>query len=199
MALAIIGQDSIRDFAEGNKRARMCDVFYDATRTYLLGQFNWPFARRTARLSMLAESPDWVPEGIYPYALPVDCVNVVDLLPEGSRQTWEIRGNILYCAYGADFEVVILYSREVEDATKFSAPFSSLLAVALAVRLAPPLTQDKTLTRAIFEQFEIEKKEAWATDANVGNRLVQNDNDPNTDTFVQAEPCCTDGNQRYPA
>ena len=55
LALAAIGEDSIRDFADGNKRARMCDVFYETTRDYLLGQFDWAFARRQQALQQLNE------------------------------------------------------------------------------------------------------------------------------------------------
>ncbi len=187
LALAALGEDSIRDFDEGNKRARMCDVFYEATRDYLLSAFNWPFARKQLQLNMLAEHEGYLPEGSFAYALPEDCHHPIDLLPEGSMQEWEVRGEELICQYGQDKLIVLLYTKKILDPTKFSSPFTNLLSTALAVRLAMPITHDKELTKTILQQFEAEKREAWATDANIGNTHLHSDDDANKDSFVDAD------------
>jgi len=186
LALASLGEDAIRDFSEGNTRARMCEVFYETSRDYLLGQFDWPFARRQQKLAMLSTPPDWTSDGTYCYALPADCFAPINLWPEGSRHNYEIRGKNLYCQRGEDQDVVLMYSVHVQDPTLFSTGFVNLLALAIAVRLAPTLTQDKQLTQALFQQYEVEKKEVWANDAMQGNEYpFANDDNPDYDTFVR--------------
>ncbi len=194
LALAIIGEDAIRDFDEGNKRARMCYVFYTNTRDMLLGQFNWPFARRQMELARLATAPDWAPEGTYAYALPSDCLMPIDLWPEGTFQEWEVRSNTLYCKYhNEEVPIVLIYTRREVNYALYSTSFVNLLSLALAVKLSPPLTQDKELTKTLGQQYEIAKLNAWGTDANIGNRYKHSDDDPNRDSFVDADYAVTSG------
>lgn len=196
-ALAAIGEDSIRDFSDGNKRARMCDVFYDVTRDYILSQFDWPFARRQKVLQKLAEPQDWTPDGVYSYALPVDCHQPLDLWPEGSMQNFEVRGEELYCENDVEVSqipVVLVYTSVALDPTKFSSQFSQLLAMALAVRICPSITQDKELTKTLFEQYKMTMREAWGTDANIGNKHLHNDDNPAYDSFVDPDYSFTGGN-----
>lgn len=188
LALAAIGEDSIRDFADGNKRARMCDVFYDTSRDYILSQFNWPFARKQLALNKLATSSNWIPEGMIAYALPVDCHQPIDILPEGSMQSWEVLGRELYTRLDSEkYDVVLRYTKYEIDPTKFSAQFYNLLSLAIAVRICIPLTQDKALAKEIFSQYKIESTEAWGVDANIGNKHLHNDNNPALDSFVDPD------------
>jgi len=195
IALAAIGEDSIRDFDEGNKRARMCDVFYETTRDYLLAQFNWPFARSRQLVQKLAEAENYIPEGTYPYALPADCHQPIDLYPEGSMQNWEVMGREMYCPYDSEeVEVILVYTRYEVNPTKFSAQFSNLLGLALAVRICPSLTQDKELTKTLFQQYEVISRDAWGVDASVGNKHLHNNENPQFDPFVDPDFSFTGGN-----
>lgn len=189
LALAAIGEDSIRDFDDGNKRARMCDVFYETTRDYLLSQFDWAFARKQVELQQLAESPDYMPESKYAYGVPSDCHNPLDLYPQGGLQVWEIRGQTLYCPYDSadDVTVVLIYTKKEIDPTKFTAQFVNLLSLALATRICAPLTQDSQLSELILKMYETEKREVWSNDASIGNKYLNNNEDPNLDSFVDAD------------
>ncbi len=196
-ALAAIGEDAIRDLTDGNVRARMCDVFYDTTRNYLLSQFDWPFARKQMKLTQLAVPQDWTPEGIYAYSLPSDCHQPLDLFPEGSMQNFEIRGQELYCSVDSTqstIPVVLIYTRYEENPTKFSAQFANLLSIALAVRICPSISQDKELVKTLFGQYEMITKEAWGTDANIGNKHLHNNDNPALDSFVDPDFSFTGGN-----
>ena len=197
-ALAAIGEDSIRDFDDGNKRARMCDVFYEVVRDYLLGQFDWPFARRQTELQKLAAPQDWVPEGTYAYGIPADCHHPLDLWPEGSMQNFEVRGEELYCeidSASSEVPVVLIYTRYEENPTKFSSQFSNLLSLALAVRVCLPLTEDKEMAKTLFGQYKDTAREAWGTDANIGNKHLHNDENPEFDPFVDPDFSFTGGNR----
>ena len=191
LALAAIGEDSIRDFAEGNKRARMCDVFYDMTRDHLLSQFDWAFARRQIELKELSTPQDWVPEDMKVYGVPADCHKILDLWPEGCRESYEVRGSELYTRKESP---VLMYTQYIINPTKFSAEFINLLAVALSVRICLPIAQDKELAKTLYGQYKTEMKEAWASDAVIGGKHLHNDANPNYDSFVDPDYSFTEFN-----
>lgn len=187
MALASIGAEAIRDFDERSKSSRMCEAFYEKTRQYLLVQFSWPFARRQLKLNMLADFADYLVDGTYPYALPTDCLLPIDILPEGHSHPWDILGKALCCRYDSTQDVVLSYVADITDETQFSSAFTNILALGIAVRLAPVMSSDKPLVTALLRQYETEKLTAFEIDANIGNRYLSNDNNARTDTFVSPD------------
>lgn len=187
MALSLIGEIAIRDFAENNKRARMCDRLYESTRRSLLARFDWSFARRFMKLNQVTITDD-IPEGIAVYQLPADCISARDIHPPGSGTKWEVRENKVYVSSVLTLENVYLYyTKDAEDATKFSAPFVDLLALALAIKIAHPLTQDKALVKSLVEQYKMDMYEAWEADANIGSTYKPVDDIPDNDTFVNPD------------
>lgn len=181
----MLGEDSIRDFAEANKRARLCDVFYDNFRNLLLSQHDWSFARGFKKLQQLVIADSTIlPYGEYAYQLPADCLTPRDLWPRGSRDQWEVYGDKLYCSYTS---VALYYTAKITDPTKFSDPFAHLLAAALAVRLCMPVTQNEKMEARLAERFKMQEMEAWETDANIGNTYREPDGDPNNDSFVNPD------------
>jgi hypothetical protein len=185
LALASIGADSIRSFDENNKRARMCDVFFDSTRDYLLSKFDWNFARKLEKLNMVVDDTLVIPEGYFAYQLPYDCKTPIELLPEGSRDKWFINGDKLYCQFDSrEQDVVLAYTAKEVNPYMFTDTFANVLALGLAARLAPALTQDPTLTKTLYNQYQIELQEVMTDDANVGNVNRKYDETPDNDTFV---------------
>lgn len=192
LALASLGADAIRDFDENNKRARMCDVFYDHVRDWLLTKFDWPFARKLEYLQSVDIDSlpvgTFVPEGTYVYAIPNACKTVRDLYPPGSRNPWEVLGKHLYCKVPPTEDTIqIFYTAQITDVSLFSETFASLLASGIAVRIGPAITQDKALVGRIVQQFEQEQRDAWESDANEGNSYRAYDEDPQNDTFVNPD------------
>ena len=184
MALAMLGADSIRNFNEPNKRARMCDVFFEITKNYLL-TFDWPFARKYVELQEVDTTSMTVPENMYVFKLPNDCKQPRDVAPRGTNDKWEVKGNHVYTTLSTG--VYLHYTAKADDASKYTDSFANLLAMGLAVRLAPSITQDKELTRALKEDYRIAQLEAWETEANVGNYYREPDEDPNNDSFVNPD------------
>jgi hypothetical protein len=181
-ALSLLGADAIRSFDENNKRARMCDVFFESTRNYLLTKFDWPFARKYAKLQLLAE--EIVPADKYAYQLPNDCMIPRDLHPPGSYDPWSVHGRVLWCNISSEQEVFLYYTIQVMDTSLFSATFSNLLALALAVRICMPISQDKALASVLDQRYLQEQRDVWESEANVGNDYRMFDEDPDNDTFV---------------
>ena len=185
VALAMLGADAIRSFDENNKRARMADVFFDFTRDYLLAKFDWPFARKYAKLQPLSTENLTVPSGQYPYQLPADCHTARDLAPPGTNATWHVMGEALYCPTApGEGEVNLYYTSKAIDVSKYPHTFANLLALGLAVKMSAPITQDKALTAALIDQFGIEQVNAWESEANIGEDYRSHDEDPNNDPFV---------------
>jgi len=192
LALATIGETAIRDFNEDNKRARMCQTFFVPTRDYLLSKFDWPFARKFAKLNVAILPEDARIEGYSYYGLPQDYLVARDLHPRNGRNSWEIMGEYL-----VTFQPVqgLYYTSQISDTARFSDGFVNLLALGMSVRLAPVLTSDKALAKALYTQYQREQVNTWESEANVGNAYRHPDNDPNLDTFVNVEgerlPYCT--------
>lgn len=183
VALAMLGSSAIRSFSEANKRARMCDVMFDSTKDYLLAKFDWPFARQYQKLQPLADVTS--PAGMYAYALPQDCVAPRDLAPKGSKERWYVMGRTLFCETPNDGDgPYLFYTRKVTDTAFFTDTFSHLLALVLAIRMGPSITQDKALIRELKQQFSIEQPEVWHSDASMGNDYRRYDEDPDNDSFV---------------
>lgn len=188
LALAMIGADSIRSFSEDNIRARMCKRFYDFTRDYLLYTFDWPFARGRKEIRRVdpISLEDDLPPGISAYALPPDFLVVRQ--PEaatlkGSREWWRIQGKYLWSKQGTD-TIGVYYTRRVTNVVQFSEAFVQVVSLGLAVKLSIPVSQDKSITNALFQQFQVEKAEAEALEANLGSEYVHPDNDANLDSFI---------------
>ena len=154
LTLASLGEDSIRSFDENNKRARLCDVFYDITRDFLLSKFDWPFARTFRNLNEVLVEFD-VPDGVSVYQLPTDCETPRDIHPIGSRRHWYVQGNKLYVKTSDGTGVGLYYTRKETNQALFTATFSNLLAVGLSVRLCAPITQDKKLARDLLQQYNM--------------------------------------------
>lgn len=55
MALAYLAKQRIVDINEQTETARQCKLFYDITKQELLREYSWGFAKRVAKLSLLAK------------------------------------------------------------------------------------------------------------------------------------------------
>lgn len=79
MALSHIGEGRITDINDDNETARLCRQYYDHSRTLILRQFPWGFARRIERL---AKVDTFTPTGGYEhtYLYPENCLYVYRIL-----------------------------------------------------------------------------------------------------------------------
>ena len=182
LSLAMLGAAPIRDFAEDNKRARMCDVFFDACRDLILSKFDWPFAHRYKKLQQLSSENVAIPEGEYIYQLPEDCLVARDIQERGSDVIWCVMGDHIHCKISEN--VFLHYTAQETNPSMFSDTFVNILFLLLAVRIGPPISQDKALVEAINKQYVYAQADSWETDANIGTLDRGYDNTPENDTFV---------------
>ena len=184
MALALVGEDSIRSFDENNKRSRLSKLWYDQIRDYLLTTFDWNFARRVALLNQIDPDTLDIPLGCYAYQLPADCETPRDILPYGSRDSWELHGRVLF-AYKTP--VYLIYTSNTIPIIEFSAPFTDTLAKGIAASLCMPVRSDKTLFNTLNNLYLLAQDTNILQDANTSNIHRAHDNDPEQDSFVDPE------------
>ncbi len=181
MALGMLGESFIRSFNDNDTKTRMCQIHYDMVVDTTLSRFDWPFARAVATLNELSIQDDQKIDGKRFYAIPSNCNTPRYLLPEGSAQYFSVMGKAIV----TDIECPkLVYTRNDTTEALFSPMFVHVLSLALAVRLAPALTQDKILTSSLKNLLEVELINAAEVEANSDNNHRYADEVPENDTFV---------------
>ena len=148
---------------------------FASVRDKLLSSYAWIFARKTATPAMLSES---VPGWKYTFALPSDCLKVVnvitkdtrsiydhesqcDYMPEYSENVeitkYEATATELYANYQA---VYIRYTAKIENIEKWPAEFTEAFCVRLAIEIALNTRADGNLIKFLEQRYELLIQEA---------------------------------------
>ena len=164
-ALGRLGNDSITDLSEGTKGAEYCGRFLPEAIEYVLGQWDFKFARRRQRLPPNVEQPvfGWK----YQFNYPMDCIRLVKVyggssqMPEGSECVpYQVEnGKIL-----ADTdELQIIYIARPDDPNQLPQSVRKAISTHLAYLLATPLTSNEQLIALIASEsqaaIELAKRE----------------------------------------
>ena len=148
---------------DGSVEAGYCARFFPLARREVIEVGNWSFAKKRVALAAVDNASEiWQ----YAYALPSDCVRPLRvlqlryaneigvLLPVGTYATdydWRRLDDLFTERGSADFDVesgviytnepeaVLLYRRDVTDATKFTPLMTSAVGMVLAGYLAGPI------------------------------------------------------------
>ena len=162
----------------------MCENFYQTSLTLVLTKHDWTFARRYRKLNQLVlPDPDIIPQGNVAYEIPSDCLIPRNIHPRNSRKRWEVMGNMLVTC---EVEVGLYYTHSETRPENFSDTFVRVLSLLIAVKLSGPITQDKQLTSVLNNQYQAERGDHHATDANIGEDYRNLNETPENDTFVNA-------------
>ncbi|MDR2095883.1 MAG: hypothetical protein LBP76_10265 [Treponema sp.] len=163
-ALGRIGATAITDLSDGGKNAEYCGRFLPQAVEYVLGQYNFNFARRRARLAPNAEKPafGWREQFNYP----ADCIRLVkvygghDAAPcEGRAVPYQAEnGKIL-----ADTdELQIVYIARPDDPNRLPEAIRDAVSTHLAYLLSTALTSNEQLIALIAAEsrqaLELAKK-----------------------------------------
>ena len=183
IALSMLGAAAIRDFNESNKRARMCDVFFDQVSGFLLMKHDWPFARKFVKLKEVVPEIGTVPTSMKAFALPLDCKIPRDIQPKGNRIRWEQVGSTIHVSATLE-EVGLYYTANDISVAQFSDGFATVTALGMASRMCMAIAQDKAFAKSLKEEFVFDQNDVYETEANVGNEYKDPDDVPENDTFV---------------
>jgi len=163
-ALGRLGSDTITDLSEGTPGAEYCGRFLPEAIEYVLGQWDFKFARRRQRLAMNDEAPafGWK----YQFNYPMDCIRLIKvcgggLMPEEDESVpYQVEnGKILT---DAD-ELQIIYIARPDDPNQLPQSVRKAISTHLAYLLATPLTSNEQLIALIAAEsqaaIELAKRE----------------------------------------
>jgi len=163
MALSKVGANRITSLEDGNKNAILCNEFYESTVDEVLRMHPWNCAIHRATLAALADAPDF--GYAYQYTLPTTpyCLRVLQM--EYLDYEFKIEGRVLLTNEGT---CNIIYIKRITDPTKFDSLLVEAIATRLATKLAYPITQSKTLTEQLAEEFKLVLSAARTADSQEG-------------------------------
>jgi hypothetical protein len=181
----------IANITEASANAQACLVFYDATRDEVLREFNWPFARRYAALTLVGGTST-VPVTLdfqYSYRVPADCLRVRRILSGNRNESPETQipfrlgsdtaGGLLY----TDFAVIaatssapqqpqIEYTAELSAEARFAPDFVQAFAFKLAFYMAPSISQGGDSGKLGARAYQMYQQTMAQAEANALNEQV---------------------------
>jgi hypothetical protein len=158
LALAKVGDYYINSTSEESKAAREVNRVYEPSRDFLLRSFNWSFAITRIELAQLGTDPDF--EYDYQYQLPSDYLKMVKLYSTTSN--YSIEGQKILTS---DDELYLKYVSRVEDPTFFDPIFLEALVLKMAIDLAIPLANNRTLKETLMVEYQAVIRQARMVDA----------------------------------
>ncbi len=160
-SLDYLGQAPITSLEDGTAAARIMARQYATSRDVVLRSYPWNCAMARVSLAALVETPTW--GFLKQYALPVDCLRVVEI--EGdvdSRIAWRIEGRRILCDEAGPLNV--RYLRQITDPTEIDALCGDAIAARLAADTARSITGSASDVEMMMARLRMIMDEARATD-----------------------------------
>lgn len=157
-ALVKLGASTIISFTENSQAARAVNVIYDQLRNSVLRDHKWNFATKRVTLAQNSEAPAF--EYVYSYALPTDCLRVIQM--ERRDMIFQIEGRNLLTD---ESPAKIIYIAEISDPNQYDAMFIEAFSARLAAELAVPLTDSRTLANDMMSMYEGKIRDARSLDS----------------------------------
>lgn len=148
MGLRLMGVERINDLTDNNKRAQVMTDLYEIGLRAVLCDADWSFARKRTSISSLVSTPafGWN----YQFNRPSDCLNIVQ---EYNDEPFEVEDTTILADVAT---LYLIYTRYIDDPSKFSAGFCTAFAHWLAWKGSFSITGDKTLQDRLEKQYYAE-------------------------------------------
>lgn len=171
-ALGWLGGNLITSVRDDTTEAHLCDANYDELRKAVLEEIPWRFAMNRVALTQLADAP------VYGYShkflLPSDHIRTIAVV-SGScfLEDWEQEGNTILCDANT---LQISYVKDIVDAGLFSPGFVQALAARMAMDMAIPLTESRSLQDTMAKIYAVKLSSAVTLDSMQGQQehLISN-------------------------
>jgi hypothetical protein len=159
---------------EQSNEARVCRVFFEATRDRVLQAMPWGFARRSAELQDIGTPPaGW----LYRYRYPNDCLFARKVIETGATEDStgqafaiaedETSGGLALCSN--TYPASLIYTARIITTTLFPQMFCDALAWALAAEIAAPLSATPRMAESASQAYTTTLMQAAARDMNEGS------------------------------
>ncbi len=146
LALAHLGQEPIITLDDSSKFSRLCKRFYSPVFEGLLRAHAWSFAINRTVLAQRAGRPAFGEENIF--ALPTDCIRVVEVNTSGLRYTIE-KNNILTQAHSVELR----YVQTVDNENLLDQSFIDAFALKMAVEMCYSGTSNLDMLNVLTKRF----------------------------------------------
>lgn len=166
-ALGRLGAVTITDLSEGNKEAEYCGRFLPEAVEYVLGQWDFKFARRRQRLAPNVEKPVFGWD--YQFNYPMDCIRLIKVYggyserpTESDYVPYEVENGKILCNADA---LKIIYIARPDDPNQMPQSVRKAISTHLAYLLATPLTSNEQLIALIAAESQTALEIAKRVDA----------------------------------
>ena len=164
-ALGIIGKDFIIDLDDPlDPVAVKSKRYFESTLRAMLRDHPWNFAKRRIELAWTGIAP--VNEWAYAYALPPDCMRVLQV-NNNDKSLWKVEGRELL---SDESEVIIEYIKWIDDPNFWGGAFYQTFVTYLAVRLAPTFNSDMAKSNDLYKTYQAQLWDARAIDGQEGSQ-----------------------------
>tara|TARA_R100000655_G_scaffold83756_1_gene123328 strand:+ start:378 stop:974 length:597 start_codon:yes stop_codon:yes gene_type:complete len=158
IALSNIGDEKISSLTDNNDRARACNLRYEDTRDAVLRAHPWNAATTRVELAVSTDAPVW--GFTYKYALPSDCLRVLDVLDY--TVPFSIEGRFLLTDNST---AKLKYIARITDPNVYDILLQQAIGIRLAAEIAEALTGRTELKQEMYNKYLLILSEARGVDS----------------------------------
>lgn len=171
LALDALGEDIIADIESPiTKAGKAANRFYDVVRRAVLRAYAWNFAKKTV---YIARTGTPVSDYSDAYTLPSDCLRLLTVggtSDEDSETDYDLRERDICINYGEADALLIRYTFDQENVSKFDALFVTIFSLELALAIGYKITMKKSTEERLRARLAEETNKAITVD---GQERVQ--------------------------
>ena len=158
IALSNIGDEKISSLTDNNDRARACNLRYEDTRDAVLRSHPWKSATSRVELAASTDTPVW--GFTYKYALPSDCLRVLDVYDY--TVPFSIEGRFLLTDNST---AKLKYIARFTDPNVYDILLQLAIGIRLAAEIAEALTGRTELKQEMYQKYLLILSEARGVDS----------------------------------
>ncbi|BCD83597.1 hypothetical protein PSm6_00040 [Pseudomonas solani] len=160
-ALLMLGSQTINSFSDSANidRAKLCSNLYPTVRDDLLRAHPWNCCVKRIQLAPDADSPafGWS----YSFQLPSNCLRILEVTSRDYNIDYKAEGRSILCD---EASVDLRYVFKNEDENTWDTSLVNLATLAMAARLAYPITQSASMEQSRMQEFQMALRVAKAVD-----------------------------------
>lgn len=158
IGLTNLGDKKISSLDDNNERAQLCSLRFPDVRDAVLRSYPWSCAVTRTKLARSSTDPVW---GFsYRYALPSDCLRVLDL--NDWNEEHYIENGFVVTDSG---QAWIKYIKRIEDPNEFDALIIQVIGLRLAMEIAEALTGRPELRNNMLAKYNAILADARSADS----------------------------------
>ena len=158
IALSNLGDEKIASLSENNDRARSCDLRYEDVRDAVLRSYPWNCATTRVELARSTTDPVW--GFTYSFALPSDCLRVLDVYDY--TVPFAIEGRFLLTENSS---AKLKYIARITDPNDYDILLQQAIGIRLASEIAEALTGRTELKQEMYQKYLLILTEARGVDS----------------------------------